>query len=138
LGWPHRNGFQSLQGNAARNCGLGECVDEDKDENGKVWFSFASLGRKCYEALMKQNFKVTAIWDSEAEVFTSTSNIPGLVVEAETFEEFVSLVEVLAPAMLEANMPTVQRTDLMLECCFSNSCFIVRPAFTPTQAQMFD
>jgi hypothetical protein len=54
---------------------------------------------------MKQNFKVTAIWDQEAEMFTSHSNIPGLVVEADTFEEFVSLVEVLAPEMLEANVP---------------------------------
>jgi Domain of unknown function (DUF1902) len=58
---------------------------------------------------MKQTFKVTAIWDAEAEVFTSTSNIPGLVVEAETFEEFVSLVEVLAPDMLEANLPSAKR-----------------------------
>jgi Domain of unknown function (DUF1902) len=76
------------------------------------WFSFASLVRKWYGASMKQNFKVTAIWDPEAEVFTSTSNIPGLVVEAETFEEFVSLVEVLAPEMLEANLPSAKRPFL--------------------------
>jgi Domain of unknown function (DUF1902) len=31
------------------------------------------------------------------------------VVEADTFEEFVSLVEALAPEMLEANLPAVQR-----------------------------
>jgi Domain of unknown function (DUF1902) len=68
------------------------------------WSRFASLERKCFGAFMQQNFKVTAIWDPEAEVFTSTSNIPGLVVEAETFEEFVSLVEALAQDMLEANM----------------------------------
>jgi Domain of unknown function (DUF1902) len=54
---------------------------------------------------MNQKFKVTAIWDPEVKVFTSHSNIPGLVVEADTFEEFVSLVEVLAPEMLEANVP---------------------------------
>jgi Domain of unknown function (DUF1902) len=58
---------------------------------------------------MKQNFKITAIWDSEAGVLTSTSNIPGLVVEAETFEEFVFLVEALAPEMLEANLPSSKR-----------------------------
>jgi hypothetical protein len=58
---------------------------------------------------MKQKFKVTAIWDQEAEVFTSQSNIPGLVIEADTFEEFVSLVEALAPEMLEANRPNVKR-----------------------------
>jgi len=58
---------------------------------------------------MKSNFKVTATWDPEAKVFTSTSNIPGLVVEADTFEEFVSLVGALAPEMLEANMPRAKR-----------------------------
>jgi Domain of unknown function (DUF1902) len=53
---------------------------------------------------MNQKFKVTAIWDPEVKVFTSHSNIPGLVVEAETFEEFVLLVEALAAEMLEANL----------------------------------
>jgi hypothetical protein len=72
-----------------------------------LW-SFANRPNKCYALSMKQNFKVTAVWDPEAEVFTSTSNIPGLVVEAETFEEFVFLVEALAPEMLEANMPSVK------------------------------
>jgi Domain of unknown function (DUF1902) len=61
---------------------------------------------------MGQNFKVTAIWDPEVKVLTSESNIPGLVVEADTFEEFVSLVEALAPEMLEANMPSVKRPFL--------------------------
>jgi Domain of unknown function (DUF1902) len=61
---------------------------------------------------MKQKFKVTAIWDPEVKVFTSDSNIPGLVVEADTFEEFVSLVEALAPEMLEANMPIAKRPFL--------------------------
>jgi hypothetical protein len=58
---------------------------------------------------MSHTFKVTAVWDAEAKVFTSTSDIPGLVVEADTFEEFVSLVEALAPEMLAANMPHVKR-----------------------------
>ncbi len=58
---------------------------------------------------MVQNFKINAVWDDEAKVFTSASEIPGLVVEAETFEEFVSLVEALAPQMLADNMPHVKR-----------------------------
>ena len=58
---------------------------------------------------MQSHFKVTATWDPEAQVFTSTSDVPGLVVEAETFEEFVSLVETLGPEVLEANMPSVKR-----------------------------
>jgi Domain of unknown function (DUF1902) len=42
------------------------------------------------------------IGDANAYVFTSQSDISGLVIEAETF---VELVEALAPEMLEANMP---------------------------------
>jgi Domain of unknown function (DUF1902) len=60
-------------------------------------------------ASMPKIFKITAVWDDEAKVFTSTSDIPGLVVEASTFEEFVSLVEALGPEMLEANMPQEPR-----------------------------
>ena len=61
---------------------------------------------------MPHTFKITAVWDSEAKVFTSTSDIPGLVVEADTFEEFVSLVEALAPEMLAANLPDAKRPYL--------------------------
>ena len=58
---------------------------------------------------MAQLFNVMANWDEETKVFTSSSDIPGLVVEADTFEEFVSLVEALAPEILAANMPHIKR-----------------------------
>jgi Domain of unknown function (DUF1902) len=58
---------------------------------------------------MTTPFKVLAIWDDEAKVFTSQSDIPGLVVETETFEEFVGLVEALAPEMLADNLPAAKR-----------------------------
>ena len=58
---------------------------------------------------MDQTFKVAAIWDTEAKVFTSQSDIPGLVIEAGTFEEFVALVEDLAPEILAANLPQAKR-----------------------------
>jgi Domain of unknown function (DUF1902) len=58
---------------------------------------------------MMSNYNVFAIWDDEAKVFTSQSNIPGLVVEADSFEEFVELVEVLAPEVLSANVPGAKR-----------------------------
>ncbi len=58
---------------------------------------------------MPRTFTVTAHWDAEAGVFTGESDIPGLVVEAETFEELVSLVESLAPEVIAANMPEVSR-----------------------------
>ena len=55
---------------------------------------------------MKKAFNVVAIWDADACVFTSQSDIPGLVVEADTFEEFVALVEALAPEVIAANIPS--------------------------------
>jgi Domain of unknown function (DUF1902) len=58
---------------------------------------------------MVQPFKVLAIWDPSLEVFVSESDVPGLVIEAETFEEFVASVEELAPDLLQANMPEAQR-----------------------------
>jgi Domain of unknown function (DUF1902) len=58
-------------------------------------------------ALMHRPFTVTAIWDAQAGVFTTESDIPGLVVEASTFEELVDLVETLAPEVPAANLPEV-------------------------------
>ena len=55
---------------------------------------------------MTKSFLVTATWDAETQVFTSQSDIPGLVVEAETFEEFVELVRGLAPEVIAANLPS--------------------------------
>ncbi len=65
--------------------------------------------RLCYTSNMTSKHKVLAIWDEEAKVFTSQSTIPGLVVEADTFEEFVELVQALAPEVLEANVPSAKR-----------------------------
>ena len=58
---------------------------------------------------MQKAFTVTATWDAEARVFTSRSDIPGLVVEAESFEDFVTLVEALAPEVIAANVPDAPR-----------------------------
>jgi Domain of unknown function (DUF1902) len=58
---------------------------------------------------MHKPFNVIAVWDAEARVFTSQSDIPGLVVEADTFEEFVALVEALAPEVIAANVPDAAR-----------------------------
>jgi hypothetical protein len=41
-------------------------------------------------------------------VFTTTSDIPGLVVEAATFEEVVDLLRSLAPEVIAANVPDAQ------------------------------
>lgn len=54
---------------------------------------------------MPSVFQVTALWDTEAQVFHSKSDIPGLVIEAETFDEFVKLVHDLAPEIIGHNVP---------------------------------
>ncbi len=50
-------------------------------------------------------FTVTALWDEEAKVFYSDSDIPGLCVEAASFDVFVEVVEDLAPEVIAANLP---------------------------------
>jgi Domain of unknown function (DUF1902) len=54
---------------------------------------------------MSRTFTVTALWDADAKVFTSQSDIPGLVVEVETLEELIELVQALAPEVIAANLP---------------------------------
>lgn len=49
-------------------------------------------------------YSVSAHWDDEAKVWWSESNIPGLVIEAETLPEFLSLLKDLAPEMLADNV----------------------------------
>ena len=53
---------------------------------------------------MSKRYHVQADWDAEAKVWVSTSNIPGLHVEADTLGEFMDLVEALAPEMLAENV----------------------------------
>jgi len=52
---------------------------------------------------MKSSYCVRAIWDSEASVWISETDIPGLVIEADTLAEFESLMGELAPEMLATN-----------------------------------
>ena len=49
-------------------------------------------------------FRVNALWDAEAEVYVATSDdIPGLVVEAGTFEELMADLRAVVPELLELN-----------------------------------
>jgi hypothetical protein len=52
---------------------------------------------------MAKSYTVEAHWDAEARVWHSTSDVPGLVIEAETMEEFEQLMKDLVPEMLAAN-----------------------------------
>ena len=48
-------------------------------------------------------FYVKALWDDEAGVFYSESDIVGLHIEAVTIDEFVAVMEEMAPQMVVDN-----------------------------------
>ena len=52
---------------------------------------------------MKRSYVVTAIWDAEAQVFYSESDIKGLHIESDTLEAFEALVVDLAPDLIIEN-----------------------------------
>ena len=52
---------------------------------------------------MKQSYYVEALWDRDACVWYSESDIPGLVIEASSVAEFERLMNELAPEMLAIN-----------------------------------
>ena len=52
------------------------------------------------------NFFVKAVWDEEAKVFYSDSDIVGLHIEAETLEEFRKVLVDIAPELILANHVT--------------------------------
>ncbi len=53
---------------------------------------------------MRKDYFVEARWDPEARVWYSSSDIPGLVIEAATLAEFEALVGELAVEMLADNL----------------------------------
>ena len=52
------------------------------------------------------NFFVKAVWDEEAKVFYSDSDIVGLHIEADTLEEFRKVLVDIAPELILANHVT--------------------------------
>lgn len=49
---------------------------------------------------------VNLIWDNEANVWVATSNdIPGLVLESESYDTLLARVKLAAPELLELNCP---------------------------------
>ncbi|MEZ4528792.1 MAG: DUF1902 domain-containing protein [Desulfobacterales bacterium] len=54
--------------------------------------------------LYNKQIRITAIWDSEAGVWVATSSdVPGLVTEADTSEQLIEKLKVLIPELLELN-----------------------------------
>jgi len=47
---------------------------------------------------------VEAVWDAEARVWVAESeDVPGLITEADTYEQLVNKLQILIPELLQAN-----------------------------------
>jgi len=53
--------------------------------------------------MVKRSFSVRALWDDEAKVYYSDSDIVGLHIEAATLDEFEAVLMDLAPSLVVAN-----------------------------------
>ena len=53
--------------------------------------------------MKRRVFSVEALWDEEAKVFYSESDIDGLHIEAKTMKEFEKIMLELAPDLILAN-----------------------------------
>lgn len=53
--------------------------------------------------MTQRNFHIRAVWDAEASVWYSDSDISGLHIEAATFEEFQSAVNEFAAELIVEN-----------------------------------
>ncbi len=62
---------------------------------------------------MRRTFFVRAIWDGEAQVYVSESDIKGLHIETKTLDEFKEVLDDVAVELILANH--VDRKDLTLE-----------------------
>jgi hypothetical protein len=52
---------------------------------------------------MRKTYHVEALWDPEAKVWVSKSDLPGLVIETATLAEFEALIRDLAPELIATN-----------------------------------
>ena len=55
---------------------------------------------------MKRTFRVTAVWDADAKVFYSPSDIEGLHIETADLDEFEEIMMDVAPELIIANHRT--------------------------------
>ena len=61
---------------------------------------------------MKRFFKVSAVWDSEAEVFYSQSDIEGFHIEASNLDEFEDIMMDVAPDLIVLTHRTASENDV--------------------------
>jgi len=62
--------------------------------------------------LANPRFEITAVWDGEAEVWISQSDIQGLHVEAETLEEFEAAARAYAAELIVENHYKDENIDI--------------------------
>ena len=65
--------------------------------------------------MTQRNFEVEAVWDDEASVWYSKSDISGLHVEADTLQDFQARVRAFAAELIVTNHYTdseIDRSDL--------------------------
>ncbi|MEP3438516.1 MAG: DUF1902 domain-containing protein [Hoeflea sp.] len=60
---------------------------------------------------MQRSFSVKAVWDDEAKVYVSESDIIGLHIEAETVEEFEAIMRDVATDLVIANHISPDQLD---------------------------
>ncbi|HTJ56988.1 MAG TPA: DUF1902 domain-containing protein [Devosiaceae bacterium] len=68
--------------------------------------------------MAKRAFTVRAVWDDEAKIYYSESDIIGLHIEAPTVDEFEAVMREVAPELIVANhvsMPDLATTPLLSE-----------------------
>jgi len=54
--------------------------------------------------MLSKDIKVEAFWDEEAQVWVASStDVPGLVTEADTMEHLMQKLKVMIPELLHAN-----------------------------------
>ena len=60
-------------------------------------------------------YDVRLIWDTIAKVWYTQTDLPGLCLEADTFDELVQEVRLAAPEMLESNCDYTGPIHLIFE-----------------------
>jgi len=53
--------------------------------------------------MLKRTYRVEAVWDDEAKVYYSKSEVDGLAIEAATLDEFEEIMLELAPELIMVN-----------------------------------
>ncbi|MDE9449989.1 DUF1902 domain-containing protein [Aliiroseovarius sp. Z3] len=80
------------------------------------------------------SFYVSALWDEDAKVFYSESNIIGLHIEAETIEEFEEVMKSLAPSLVLDNHITKKDLAQKSWAEMIPAIFFKQPAFGAASA----